>query len=105
LPLLAVSVYVAWRMRIRIGRLTDALNYMSQGLCMFDRSTRIVVCNQQYLQMYNLSPEIVKPGCTLRQLLEHRTDRVAHRRSGGLSPGHYCQYRGRQHVKVDRQSE
>jgi PAS domain-containing protein len=32
---------------------------MSQGLCMFDASGRIVVCNQQYLRMYNLSPEVV----------------------------------------------
>jgi len=72
LLLLASSTYAAWRLWIKVGRLTDALNYMSQGLCMFDRATRIVVCNEQYLRMYKLSPEVVKPGCTLRQLLEHR---------------------------------
>ena len=33
---------------------------------------RIVVCNQQYLRMYKLSPEVVKPGCTLLALMEHR---------------------------------
>jgi PAS domain-containing protein len=38
-------------------RLTDALNCMSQGLCMFDASARVVVCNQQFLRMYKLSPE------------------------------------------------
>jgi diguanylate cyclase (GGDEF)-like protein/PAS domain S-box-containing protein len=53
-------------------RIDAALNNMSQGLCMFDRDERLVICNDQYLEMYGLSPEIVKPGCTLRDLLEHR---------------------------------
>ena len=72
LLLLAVTVFVGRRMRLKIHRLTDALNYMSQGLCMFDAAGRIVVCNQQYLRMYKLSPEVVKPGCTLLGLMEHR---------------------------------
>jgi diguanylate cyclase (GGDEF)-like protein len=49
-----------------------ALNNMSQGLVMFDSSARLVVCNQRYLEMYGLSSEIVKPGCTFRELLDHR---------------------------------
>ncbi len=49
-----------------------ALNNMSQGLAMFDSSNRLVVCNRRYLEMYGLSPEIVKPGATLRELAEHR---------------------------------
>ena len=49
-----------------------ALNNMSQGLVMFDSSNRLVVCNQRYLEMYGLSPNIVKPGATLRELVEHR---------------------------------
>ncbi len=72
LSLLAVAAFVARHARIKIRRLTDALNYMSQGLCMFDAAGRIVVCNQQYLRMYKLSPEVVKPGCTLLALMEHR---------------------------------
>ena len=72
LLILAVVALAAWRMRMRSRHLADALNYMSQGLCMFDRSGRIVVCNQQYLQMYALSSEVVKPGCTLRELIEQR---------------------------------
>jgi diguanylate cyclase (GGDEF)-like protein/PAS domain S-box-containing protein len=53
-------------------RFDAALNNMSHGLVMFDASTRLVVCNERYMQIYGLSPEIVKPGCTLRDLLEHR---------------------------------
>src|ERR1700674_815602 len=52
--------------------LDTALNNMSQGLVMFDAQTRLVICNQRYIQMYGLSPDIVKPGCTLLELLEHR---------------------------------
>ena len=49
-----------------------AINNMSQGLCMFDGNERLVICNQRYMEMYNLSGEIVKPGCTLQSLLEYR---------------------------------
>jgi diguanylate cyclase (GGDEF)-like protein len=49
-----------------------ALNNMSQGLIMFDSANRMVVCNLRYLEMYGLSPEIIRPGCTLREILEHR---------------------------------
>ncbi len=55
-------------------RLTTAINNMSQGLLMFDSADRLVVCNERYLQMYGLSPEIVKPGVTLLQLIKHRTE-------------------------------
>jgi len=52
---------------------TDAaLNNMSQGLVMFDSSGRLIVRNQRFLDMYGLSPEIVRPGCTLREILNHR---------------------------------
>jgi diguanylate cyclase (GGDEF)-like protein/PAS domain S-box-containing protein len=53
-------------------RFDTALNNMSHGLCMFDASARLVVCNERYLQIYGLSPDIVKPGYTLLELLEHR---------------------------------
>jgi diguanylate cyclase (GGDEF)-like protein/PAS domain S-box-containing protein len=52
--------------------LTTAFNNISQGLCMFDGAGRLVLFNQRYLEMYRLSPEVVKPGCTLRDLLLHR---------------------------------
>jgi len=56
----------------REQELDAAINNMSQGLIMFDASARMVVCNQRYFEMYQLSPEIVKPGSTLRELLDHR---------------------------------
>jgi diguanylate cyclase (GGDEF)-like protein/PAS domain S-box-containing protein len=55
-------------------QLDTALNHMSQGLCMFDSAARLVLCNACYLEMYRLSPEVVKPGCTLRQIVDHRRE-------------------------------
>jgi diguanylate cyclase (GGDEF)-like protein len=53
--------------------LDSALHHMSQGLAMFDRNEVLMLCNERYLELYGLSPDIVKPGCTLRTILEHRT--------------------------------
>ena len=53
-------------------QLDTALNNMSQGLNMFDASGRLVVCNGRYLQMYGVSADIVKPGCTVGELVEAR---------------------------------
>ncbi len=53
-------------------QLDTALNNMSQGLNMFDASGRLVVCNERYLGMYGLSPDIVKPGCTVAELVQAR---------------------------------
>ena len=47
---------------------------MAQGLLMFDDQARLVLCNERYLEMYNLSAEVVKPGCTLRRLVDHRKE-------------------------------
>jgi diguanylate cyclase (GGDEF)-like protein/PAS domain S-box-containing protein len=54
------------------AHLDTALNNMSQGLLLFDAEERVVVCNGRYIEMYGLSPEIVKPGAAFRDLLEHR---------------------------------
>ncbi|MGC1705898.1 MAG: PAS-domain containing protein, partial [Pseudolabrys sp.] len=34
------------------------LNNMSQGVLMFDSETRLIFCNQRYIELYALSPEI-----------------------------------------------
>jgi methyl-accepting chemotaxis protein len=60
------------RLRAYNRRMRVALNNMSQGLCMFDRNERLVVCNSRYMEMYKLPPDVAKPGTTLTGLLEHR---------------------------------
>jgi methyl-accepting chemotaxis protein len=82
---LAAGARIYARTRAKVRSLTAAFDHMSQGLCMFDAAGRIVVCNQPFLRMYRLSPEVVKPGCTLRALIEHR-------RQTGLFTGDPAQY-------------
>jgi diguanylate cyclase (GGDEF)-like protein len=53
-------------------RFDTALNNMSQGLLMFDAQERVVVSNDRYIEMYELSRDVVKPGCSLIDLLRHR---------------------------------
>jgi diguanylate cyclase (GGDEF)-like protein len=52
--------------------LRETLDNMTQGVLMFDANRTIVVSNRRYLEMYELSGDIVRPGCTLRELLEYR---------------------------------
>jgi PAS domain-containing protein len=60
-------------------RFDAALNNMSQGLCMLDSSLRVIVCNRRYIEMYGLSPDIVKPGVSMREIMEHSCELGIHR--------------------------
>ena len=59
-------------------RFDAALNNMSQGLCMLDTSLHVIVCNRRYIEMYGLSPDIVKPGISMRAIMEHSCDLGIH---------------------------
>lgn len=52
-------------------RFDAALNNMSQGLCMLDASLHMIVCNRRYIETFGLSPDIVKPGVSMREIMEH----------------------------------
>ncbi|MGZ5234489.1 MAG: diguanylate cyclase domain-containing protein, partial [Burkholderiales bacterium] len=54
------------------AKLNVALNNMTQGLCMFDANARLVLCNERYMKMYGLTPEAVRIGITLRDLVANR---------------------------------
>ena len=53
-------------------RFDTAINNMSQGLCLFDGQQRLIVCNDRYVQMYGLDPARVRPGTTLREIVDLR---------------------------------
>lgn len=53
-------------------RFDRALNNMSQGLCFFDEDQRLIVCNRQYLEVYDLDPELVRPGMKLNDIVQLR---------------------------------
>jgi diguanylate cyclase (GGDEF)-like protein/PAS domain S-box-containing protein len=66
-------------------RLLSAINNMSQGLCMFDASASLMVCNERYCEIYRLPPELVAPGCKLQDMLSYRV-------AAGTFPGDPAQY-------------
>ena len=71
LPFAAIGLRTRYARR-QTQSLAAILDNIPQGVCLFDAGAQIVVCNRRYVEMYNLSPEIVKPGCTLYELILHR---------------------------------
>src|SRR5262245_40516814 len=80
-------------------RLDAALNNMRQGLLLYDSESRVVLCNQRYLERYRHLPGTVKPGCTIRNLFYLR-------KAAGTFGGDPDEYiaklvdRGKVHTKV-----
>jgi diguanylate cyclase (GGDEF)-like protein/PAS domain S-box-containing protein len=66
---------VANRVREQYVRIGTALNNMSQGLVMLDAEGRVVVCNDRYLEMYELSREDTQRGTTILELIQRRIRR------------------------------
>ncbi|WP_038935823.1 bifunctional diguanylate cyclase/phosphodiesterase [Bradyrhizobium japonicum] len=58
-------------------RLDTALNNMSQGLILYDAAGFIVTCNRRYSEMFGLSHDVIKPGCHIREAMQHRKERGA----------------------------
>jgi len=76
-----IATFVDRRLDERSLLLEIAINNMTQGVVMFDSNERLVVHNDRYIEMYGLSPDVVKPGCSLSDIIRHRID------SGTLSGG------------------
>ena len=74
---IAVAAAVAFnRMRVRYRRVVTAYDHMSQALVMFDEKERLVVHNKRYIEIYGLSPDIVRPGVLFYEVLKHRAARA-----------------------------
>ncbi len=82
-----LGALVGWRLRVaprrlvtlhareadaQAGRFDTALNNISQGVCFFDGGQRLIVANRRYSEMYDLSPELARPGTTLAEIVDHR---------------------------------
>jgi len=48
-----------------------ALTNMVQGLCMFDKEQKLIVVNKRYLEIYGFSADVVKPGISLREIMQY----------------------------------
>jgi diguanylate cyclase (GGDEF)-like protein len=60
------------RLTLEKQKLDIAINNMTQGLLLYDSSQRLVVFNQRYIEMYGLSPEVLKSGYSFRDLIAYR---------------------------------
>ncbi|OEO30589.1 hypothetical protein VW23_020470 [Devosia insulae DS-56] len=78
------------KLRTQNTRFLTALENMSQGLAMFDARQRLVVCNHQYLEMYNLPRHLGRVGTHLVTILKAR---IAAGTSGGDDPVAYLRER------------
>jgi diguanylate cyclase (GGDEF)-like protein len=48
------------------------LSNMTHGLCMFDGTQRLIVCNKRYIDMYGLPPHLTQPGTPLHTVIAWR---------------------------------
>lgn len=55
-------------------RFDAALSTMHQGFCMFNSNGIIVISNERFATIYGLSPEQMKLGLSLRQIVETRIE-------------------------------
>ena len=85
------------RLTLEKQRLDTAVNNMTQGLLLFDSSQRLIICNQRYIEMYGLSADIIKPGCSFR-------DVIAHRKETGSFNGDVDQYVARVLRDIDQRN-
>jgi diguanylate cyclase (GGDEF)-like protein len=53
------------------ARFFAAVDHMTQGLCMFDERQELIICNERYARIYNLPPELARPGARLIDIWKH----------------------------------
>jgi diguanylate cyclase (GGDEF)-like protein len=59
-------------LRIRNFQFDTAINNMSQGLCFFDSDHRLIVCNDRFVEMYDIPFGLVGPGTPLTEIVDLR---------------------------------
>ena len=62
------------RLAVQHMHFDAALGNMVQGLAMYDANQRLIICNRRYLEMYRMSPDIVKPGVLLADVMKHSAE-------------------------------
>lgn len=78
------------KLRTQNTRFLTALENMSQGLAMFDEHQRLVICNHQYLEIYDLPRHLGRAGTHLVTILRAR---IAAGTSAGDDPAAYIRER------------
>lgn len=55
--------------------LDTAINNMPHGLLLYDPCGRLIVSNNRYVEMFGLASDVVQPGRSFRELLDHHKER------------------------------
>jgi diguanylate cyclase (GGDEF)-like protein/PAS domain S-box-containing protein len=61
-------------LRVRNFQFDTAINNMSQGLCFFDSDHRLIVCNDRFVEIYNIPANRVRPGMKLTEIVDLRIE-------------------------------
>src|SRR5438045_495408 len=59
-------------LRRKTSMFEAAVQNISEGLCMFDKERKLVICNDRYAEIYKLPPELTKPGASHYDIVEYR---------------------------------
>jgi diguanylate cyclase (GGDEF)-like protein/PAS domain S-box-containing protein len=59
-------------LRVRNFQFDTAINNMSQGLCFFDSEHKLIVCNDRFIDMYDIPRGRVGPGTPLTEIVDLR---------------------------------
>ncbi len=59
-------------LRVRNFQFDTAINNMSQGLCFFDSDHRLIVCNDRFVEVYNIPADRVHSGMKLTEIVDLR---------------------------------
>lgn len=51
------------------SKLDAALTHMSQGLCLYDSLARLQVVNRRFCEIFNIMPELLRPGTSFEDVL------------------------------------
>src|SRR6185503_17246288 len=73
-------------------RFDIALNNMAHGLCMFDADMRLIVSNKRYAEMFNLPPDFIRPGLSVREVILRSHAIGNYRHLSGTASEHYDSY-------------
>ena len=60
------------KLRVRNLQFDTAINNMTQGLCFFDADHKLMVCNDRYIEMYDMPPDRVGPGTPFSEVVDLR---------------------------------
>lgn len=72
-------------LQTEIQRHTLAIEHISEGVSFFSRDQRLILCNARYAEIYGLKPADVRPGITLREIVDLRV-------AAGTSPKEADEY-------------